>query len=51
MLKDRANTIDDTRNYAFTKAYPSASINYELNDNTSAKLAYSKRVARTTTFK
>ena len=51
MLKDRANTIDDTRNYAFTKAYPSASINYELNDNTSAKFAYSKRVARTTTFK
>ncbi len=51
MLKDRANTIDDTRNYAFTKAYPSASINYEVSDNTSAKLAYSKRVARTTTFK
>ena len=51
MLKDRANTIDDTRNYAFTKAYPSASINYEVSDNTNAKLAYGKRVARTTTFK
>ena len=51
MLKDKANTIDDTRNYAFTKAYPSASINYAVNDNTNAKLAYSKRVARTTTFK
>jgi outer membrane receptor protein involved in Fe transport len=51
MLKDKANTIDDTRNYAFTKAYPSASIQYTLNDKTKAKLAYSKRVARTTTFK
>ena len=51
MLRDKANTIDDTRNYAFTKAYPSASINYAVNDNTNAKLAYSKRVARTTTFK
>ena len=51
MLRDKANTIDDTRNYAFTKAYPSASINYAVNDSTNAKLAYSKRVARTTTFK
>ena len=51
MLRDKANTIDDTRNYAFTKAYPSASISYAVNENTKAKLAYSKRVARTTTFK
>lgn len=51
MLKDKANIIDDTRNYAFTKAYPSASINYKLNNKTTAKLAYSKRVSRTTTFK
>ena len=51
MLKDKANTIDDIRNYAFTKAYPSALINYKVSDNTNVKLAYSKRVARTTTFK
>lgn len=51
MLRDKANTIDDTRNYAFIKAYPSASISYAVNENTKAKLAYSKRVARTTTFK
>ncbi|MBL20015.1 MAG: TonB-dependent receptor [Flavobacteriaceae bacterium] len=51
MLRDKANTIDDTRNYAFTKAYPSALINYEISDNTNVKLAYSKRVVRTTTFK
>lgn len=50
-LKDKANTIDETYEYDFTKLYPSASIQYEINDKTNIKAAYSKRVERTTTFK
>lgn len=50
-LKDKANTIDDKLNYDFTKVYPSASLGYALSEKTNAKLAYSKRVERTTTFK
>ncbi|GAA4300023.1 TonB-dependent receptor domain-containing protein [Aestuariibaculum suncheonense] len=50
-LKDKANTIDDTYNYDFTKLYPSASLQYAVNEKTNIKAAYSKRVERTTTFK
>ncbi|MCB4809583.1 TonB-dependent receptor [Tamlana sp. 62-3] len=50
-LKDKAGTIDETYNYDFTKLYPSASLQYEINDKTNIKAAYSKRVERTTTFK
>ncbi|MFV0565517.1 MAG: TonB-dependent receptor domain-containing protein [Flavobacteriaceae bacterium] len=50
-LKDKANTIDETYNYDFTKLYPSASVQYSINNKTNIKAAYSKRVERTTTFK
>ncbi len=50
-LKDKANTIDETFDYDFTKLYPSASIQYRVNEKTNIKAAYSKRVSRTTTFK
>ena len=51
LLKDKANTVDDKLHYDFTKAYPSASVQYAVDDNTKVKMAYSKRVERTTTFK
>lgn len=50
-LKDKSNTINETLLYDFIKLYPSASIQYIVNDKTSLKAAYSKRVERTTTFK
>lgn len=50
-LKDKGNTIDETYNYDFVKLYPSASLQYALNDKTAIKAAYTKRVERTTTFK
>ena len=37
--------------YDFVKLFPSASLQYEINDKTNIKTAYSKRVERTTTFK
>ena len=49
-LKDKANTIDETFTYDFTKLYPSASVQYSINDKTNLKAAYSKRVERTSTF-
>ena len=49
LLKDKANTIDESLQYNFTKLYPSASIQYVLNEETKLKLAYSKRIERTTT--
>lgn len=49
-LKDKANTIDETFIYDFTKLYPSASVQYSINDKTNLKAAYSKRVERTSTF-
>ena len=51
VLKDKANTVDDKLYYDFTKAYPSASVQYAVDGNTKVKMAYSKRVERTTTFK
>jgi len=50
-LKDKAGTVDTTYLYDFFKAYPSASLQYVVNDNLKLKAAYSKRVERTTTFK
>ncbi|MCG1036739.1 outer membrane beta-barrel protein [Polaribacter sargassicola] len=38
-------------NYDFLKIFPSASLQYKINDKTNIKTAYSKRVERTTTFK
>nr|WP_317193449.1 outer membrane beta-barrel family protein [Aureibaculum flavum] len=37
--------------YDFFKLFPSASVQYKVNDKTNLKAAYSKRLERTTTFK
>ncbi|MGC6432051.1 MAG: TonB-dependent receptor domain-containing protein [Jejuia sp.] len=50
-LKDKTNTIDETLIYDFVKLYPSASIQYEVNETTKVKAAYSRRVERNSTFK
>ncbi|MFK7812048.1 MAG: outer membrane beta-barrel family protein, partial [Maribacter sp.] len=50
-LRDKTNTIDTTYTYNFVKLYPSASAQYTSDNNTKYKVAYSKRVERTTTFK
>lgn len=50
-LRDKTNTIDTTYTYNFVKLYPSASVQYTSANNTKYKVAYSKRVERTTTFK
>ncbi|WP_282162148.1 TonB-dependent receptor domain-containing protein [Ulvibacterium marinum] len=50
-LKDKNNTIDTTYTYNFVKPFPSASLQYELNERTHIKAAYSRRIERTTTFK
>lgn len=50
-LKDKTNTVDETFEYDFTKLYPSASVQYSIDEKTNIKAAYSKRVERTTTFK
>lgn len=50
-LRDKTNTIDTTYTYNFVKLYPSASAQYTSKNNTKYKVAYSKRVERTTTFK
>lgn len=50
-LKDKSGLVDEDYSLNFTKLFPSASINYEINDKANIKLAYSKRIERTTTFK
>ena len=50
-LKDKTGFLDEDYSLGFTKLFPSASLNYEVNENTKIKLAYSKRIERTTTFK
>lgn len=50
-LKDKTNTIDETLLYDFVKLYPSASLQYKIDDKTKIKAAYSKRVERNSTFK
>lgn len=50
-LRDKTNTIDTTYTYNFVKPFPSASLQYTLNERTNIKAAYSRRIERTTTFK
>ena len=50
-LTDKTGFLDEDYSLGFTKLFPSASLNYEVNENTNIKLAYSKRIERTTTFK
>ncbi|TBN01905.1 TonB-dependent receptor [Hyunsoonleella flava] len=50
-LKDKTNTVDETLLYDFVRLYPSASLQYEVNEKTNIKAAYSKRVERNSTFK
>lgn len=45
------STTDSIYNYDFVKLFPSASLQYKLDNKTNIKAAYSKRVVRTTTFK
>ena len=47
----RSNGIENIYDYDFLKLFPSASLQYKVNDKTNLKAAYSKRVERTTTFK
>ncbi|WP_299017012.1 outer membrane beta-barrel family protein [uncultured Polaribacter sp.] len=46
----RSDAVENTFNLNFLKLFPSASLQYKLDDNTNIKTAYSKRVERTTTF-
>lgn len=50
-LRDKTNSIDTTYTYNFVKLYPSASMQYTSENSIKYKVAYSKRVERTTTFK
>ncbi|WP_298489433.1 TonB-dependent receptor [uncultured Maribacter sp.] len=50
-LKDKTQTVDTTYAYKYEKLFPSASLHYSINKDTKVKLAYSKRVERTTSFK
>lgn len=47
----KSETIPNVYKYDFIKLFPSASLQYALNEKTNVKAAYSKRVERTTTFK
>ena len=50
-LKDKTGQLDENYSLNFIKLFPSASIQYQLKENLSISLAYSKRIERTTTFK
>jgi outer membrane receptor protein involved in Fe transport len=50
-LTDKAGTVDTTYLYDFVKLYPSASLQYSINEELQLKTSYSRRVERTTTFK
>ena len=50
-LEDATGTVDTTYVYDYTKLFPSAYVEYSIDDSKSIKAAYSKRVNRTTTFK
>ncbi|WP_235958264.1 outer membrane beta-barrel family protein [Flammeovirga agarivorans] len=41
----------EVKNYDYFKLFPSANLQYQVNDGLALKTAYSKRVERTTTFK
>ena len=47
----RSEVEENVYKYDFVKLFPSASLQYKINDKTNIKTAYSKRVERTTTFK
>ncbi len=47
----RTDNVENVLLFDFVKLFPSASLQYKLNDKTNLKTAYSKRVERTTTFK
>lgn len=47
----RSDGIENVYNLDFVKLFPSASLQYKIDDKTNIKTAYSKRVERTTTFK
>jgi hypothetical protein len=47
----RSEISENVYDYDFVKLFPSASIQYKIDDKTNIKTAYSKRVERTTTFK
>ncbi len=47
----QSETIENVYKYDFVKLFPSASLQYKVNDKTNIKTAYSKRVERTTSFK
>lgn len=46
-----SDTDQNTYKYDYFKLFPSASLQYKVDDKTNLKAAYSKRVDRTTTFK
>ena len=50
-LQDKAGSPAELLKYDFIKPFPSANIQYEINDELRLKAAYSRRVERTTTFK
>ena len=50
-LNDKTGQLDESFTMNFTKLFPSASIHYQLKENLSINMAYSKRIERTTTFK
>jgi len=50
-LQDKGNTLDTTYLYSFVKPFPSASFQYQVNDDVQLKASYSRRIERTTTFK
>ncbi|TXD48426.1 TonB-dependent receptor [Polaribacter sp. IC073] len=47
----QSETVEKVYDYNFVKLFPSASLQYKINDKTNIKTAYSKRVERTTSFK
>ncbi|QNM86332.1 TonB-dependent receptor [Polaribacter pectinis] len=47
----QSETTENVYDYDFVKLFPSASLQYKIDDKTNIKTAYSKRVERTTTFK
>ncbi|MEP0365568.1 MAG: TonB-dependent receptor [Cyclobacteriaceae bacterium] len=50
-LKDKAGSLDTTYFYDFVKPFPSANLQYKIDETFRVKAAYSRRVDRTTTFK
>ena len=50
-LRDKAGEVDTTYHYNFVQPFPSANLQYAINDKTRIKAAYSRRIERTTTFK